>query len=107
MGLFWLTLAIVFEVAGTTFMKLSEGLTKVAPTLWMFLCYALSLTALTLTLKRMEVSVAYAIWSGLGTALITMVGYALLKEPLNAVKVSAIALIIAGVVLLNLYGNPH
>lgn len=102
MGWFYLILAISFEVAGTTFMKLSEGFTKTMPSVAMFVLYLLSLTALTFALKRFELSTAYAIWSGLGTALITFVGIIVFKESISAVKILSIVLIIIGVVGLQL-----
>jgi small multidrug resistance pump len=70
-----LLLAIGAEVAGTTLMKLSEGLTKLPPTVAMFGFYILSFGALSLTLEKIPVSIAYAIWSGVGTALIVIVGF--------------------------------
>ncbi|HSF31503.1 MAG TPA: multidrug efflux SMR transporter [Candidatus Tectomicrobia bacterium] len=104
---FYLVMAIVLEVSGTTSMKLSQGFTKMQPSVLMFLFYGLSLPALTLALKRMDVSVAYAVWSGLGTALIATVGVMWLKEPLNTMKVVSLALIIVGVIGLNLSGGVH
>jgi small multidrug resistance pump len=105
MSWLYLVLAIVLEVSGTTSMKLSQGFTKMFPTLLMFLLYGLSLSALTLALKRLDVSVAYAVWSGLGTALIATVGVLWLKEPLNTLKVVSLMLIIIGVIGLNLSGG--
>ena len=102
MGWFYLILAISFEVAGTTFMKLSEGFTKTIPSIAMFVFYILSLVALTFVLKRFEVSTAYAIWSGLGTALITVVGIIIFKENVSTIKILSIAFIIIGVVGLQL-----
>ena len=101
---YWIYLiaAIAFEVAGTTAMKMSEGFTRTWPSVAMGIFYILSLTALTFALKRFDMSMAYAIWSGLGTALITIVGFYLFKEPLTLVKVGSIALIILGVVGLHL-----
>ncbi len=101
-GWLYLTLAIVFEVLGTTAMKLSEGFTKTVPSVAMGVFYLLSLTMLTLALKRFDVSVAYAIWSGLGTALITLIGVWYFKEPATLIKLGSIALIIIGVVGLQL-----
>jgi small multidrug resistance pump len=75
-----LVLATVLEVSGTTARKLPQGITKVLPFVLMFLCYELSLSALTLAFTRIEVSVTYAVWSGLGTALIAPVGVLWLKE---------------------------
>jgi small multidrug resistance pump len=105
MSWFYLVVAIVLEVSGTTSMKLSQGFTKVLPSVLMFLFYGSSLGALTLALKRIDVSVAYAVWSGLGTALIASVGVLWLKEPLNTLKIVSLMLIIIGVIGLNLRGG--
>ena len=98
----YLILAIVLEVAGTTSMKLSEGFSRLLPSVMIFVFYALSFAGLTLALKRIDVSVAYAIWSGLGTALITVIGLAYFKEPATLIKILSIALIVLGVAGLNL-----
>lgn len=103
----YLVMAIGFEVAGTTCMKLSEGFTKLVPSIGLGLFYAASLAMLTLALKRIDVSVAYAVWSGLGTALISVIGFAVFREPVTPVKLGSIALIILGVVGLNLGGGAH
>ena len=79
----YLILAILFEVAGTTSMKLSDGFNKIGPSIFIFVFYILSFTFLTLTLKRLEVSIAYAVWSGLGTLLIAIVGVFFFQEPLD------------------------
>jgi len=88
-------------------MKLSEGFTKLVPSIWLFVFYTLSLGMLTLALKRIDVSVAYAVWSGVGTALIATIGVLWFKEPATALKLVSLALIIAGVVGLNLSGGAH
>ncbi len=100
----WLYLsgAILLEVAGTTSMKLSHGFTKVVPSILIFVFYGLSFTALTFALRSIDVSVSYAIWSGVGTALITVIGFFYFKEPITALKITSIMLIIIGVVGLNL-----
>lgn len=98
----FLLLAIASEVAGTVSMKLSVGFTKPVPSVFMFVCYGISLMALTLAIKRIEVSVAYAIWSGLGTVLISSIGIVRFGEGINSVKVISILLVILGVVGLNL-----
>ena len=98
----WLFLAISLEVAATVFMKLSEGFSKVAPTVVMALLYAVSFVPLAIALKKMDVGVAYAVWSAVGTAMVTLVGVFLFKESVSALKVFSIALIITGVVSLNL-----
>ena len=98
----YLVIAIVFEVAGTTAMKFSEGFTKTVPSVLMFVFYILSLVALTYALKKIDMSMAYAVWAGVGTALITIVGIFLFKEPAGMVKILSIVLIIIGVVGLHL-----
>jgi small multidrug resistance pump len=102
-----LSLAIVLEVAGTTNMKLSQGFTERLPSVLVFVFYGLSIGALTLSLKRIDVSVAYAVWSGLGTAIIAIVGVGLFGEALTGVKVVALVLIVVGVVMLNLVSPMH
>ncbi len=102
---FYLILAITFEVIGTTSMKLSDGFTKTIPSVLIFIFYILSLIALTFALKKFDVSSAYAIWSGVGTALITIVGFYLFKESITITKIISIALIIIGVVGLHLSGE--
>lgn len=103
----YLILAIVFEVAGTTCMKLSSGFSKLLPSVLMWCFYGASFCLLTLSLKKMEVSVAYAVWSGLGTILVATIGILYFEESLNAMKVFGIAAIIAGVAALNLSGGGH
>ncbi len=105
----WILLvaAILFEVAGTTSMKLSAGFTKLTPSVLIFVFYALAFGALTLTLKTLDVSVVYAIWSGLGTALISVIGIVWFRESVTAAKVASICLIIVGVVGLNLASSSQ
>ncbi len=79
MAWLYLVAAIVTEVIGTTYMKLSEGFSKLTPSILVFVFYGLSLVALTLALKRIDVSVAYAVWSGLGTAMIAAIGLLIFK----------------------------
>lgn len=102
-----LTFAILLEVTGTTCMKLSEGFTRLAPSVLLFVFYAASFSALALALKRIELSLAYAIWSGLGTLLIAIIGVLYFREAMTVLKGMSIALIIAGVVGLNLAGARH
>lgn len=103
----FLTAAIVLEVCGTTSMKLSEGFTKVLPSVLLFVFYAASFTSLTFALKKLDVSLAYAVWSGLGTALIAGIGVIWFKEPMTTLKFISLLAIIAGVVGLNLGGSSH
>jgi len=105
----WLLLiaAIVFEVFGTVSMKLSLGFTKLLPSVAVFVFYGLSFTGLTLVLKSIDVSVAYAVWSGLGTAIIAVIGIGWFKEPISILKVVSLGMIIVGVVGLNLSSSNH
>jgi small multidrug resistance pump len=100
----YLMLAIVSEVAGTTSMKLSEGFTKPVWSVGILVFYGMSLYLLTLTLKTMDISLSYAVWSGLGTALIAAIGVLWFGEPLTALKMVSLALIVVGVGGLNLGG---
>ncbi|WHY23813.1 multidrug efflux SMR transporter [Bacillus halotolerans] len=98
----FLCLAILFEVAGTVSMKLSSGFTRLLPSVLLLFFYGGSLFFLTLTLKSIDVSVAYAVWSGMGIVLITVVGFLYFQENISVMKLISIGLIIAGVVSLNL-----
>lgn len=100
----WLLLffAIVMEVSGTTCMKLSEGFIYLWPTILVFVFYGFSFTASTLAMKTIDVSIVYAVWTGLGTAIIAIIGMIWFKESLSMVKVLAFLMIIVGVVALNL-----
>jgi small multidrug resistance pump len=98
----FLLLAIVFETIGTTAMKMSLGFTKVGPAVVMGVFYILCFTFLTLALKQMDVSLAYAIWSGVGTALITIIGIWWFNESVSTLKVISIVLIILGVIGLHM-----
>ncbi len=103
---YWLYLAtaIVLEVLGTTSMKLSAGFSKTIPSILMFIFYLASLAVLTLALKKIDVSVAYAVWAGLGTALIATIGIVCFNESAPLLKIISLVLIIAGVVGLHLSG---
>jgi small multidrug resistance pump len=98
--LYWLCLAgaIVLEIAGTTSMKLSQGFSRTLPSILLFVFYALSFALMTVAVKRIDMSVSYAIWSGVGTMLIALIGVYAFGESLSAVQVASIVLIIGGVV---------
>lgn len=105
----WLLLmaAIATEVAGTMSMKLSDGLSRLGPSLAMVVCYSLSFVFLSRVLRYLEVGVAYAIWSALGTGLVALIGVVFFAEALTGLKVLGLALIIAGVISLNISGGVH
>ena len=101
----WLLLAIGLEVFGTTCLKLSEQFTRLWPSVGVTIGYVGSFVALAQALRTFEVGTAYAIWSGIGTAAIVVVGYWFLDESLGPVKIGGIALIVVGVVVLNVSGS--
>jgi len=105
MAWMWLMLAIALEVCGTLCLKLSDGFARLLPTVAMGLFYVGSFWALGLALKRIDLGTAYAIWAGIGTALIALIGIVVFKEAATALKLAAITLIISGVVLLHLSGD--
>jgi small multidrug resistance pump len=101
----WLYLAIVLEVAATVCMKLSDGCSKTIPSVFMVLLYGVSFFPTVMALRRLDVGMAYAVWSAVGTTLITIVGMVLFKEQMSPTKLTALGVIIFGVVMLNLSGN--
>ncbi|HVO90549.1 MAG TPA: multidrug efflux SMR transporter [Casimicrobiaceae bacterium] len=98
--LYWFCLAgaILLEIAGTTSMKLSHGFTRPLPSALLFVFYAASFALMTVAVKRIDMSVSYAIWSGVGTALIALIGVGWFKESLTWVQMLSIVLIIVGVI---------
>ncbi len=102
MGWGLLVVAILLEVAGTTNMKLSEGFSKPVPSVLVLFFYALSIIALTFAVNRLDVSVAYAVWSGMGTALVAMIGLWFFQESITAIKLVALGFIVVGVAMLHL-----
>ena len=101
----WLILlvGIIFEVLGTISMKYAEGFTRIAPSIFVFLFYGMSLAALVFVLEKMEVGNAYAIWAGAGTALIAIIGMLFFKESASVAKIVSISLIILGIIGLELF----
>ena len=107
MGYLTLAGAIAAEVTATTAMKYSHGFSRLGPSLVTALGYLVSFLLLAQTLKTVQSGTAYAIWSGVGTAAIAVLGLLLFGEGLDTVKVAGILLIIGGVVVLNLGGASH
>jgi multidrug transporter EmrE-like cation transporter len=100
-----LALAIVAEVIGTSALKASEGFTRLAPSGLVMLGYAVSFYCLSLVLRSIPVGVAYAIWSGLGIVLITLVAWVAYGQTVDLAGVLGMALILAGVLVLNLFSK--
>lgn len=97
----YLAAAIIFEVLGTITMKYSEGFTKVVPIILTLVCHGICFVALSVALKSLPVSMVYAIWAGVGTAMMAFLGLMIFNEPLPWQKVFATSLIILGVIILN------
>lgn len=94
--------AIAFEIAGTTSMKLAEGFTRPLPSVLIFVFYGVSFALLTLALRKLDVSVVYPLWSGIGTVAIAIIGVWYFGEALTWVKTASIGLIVLGVVGLSI-----
>lgn len=95
----WLLLgtAIVAEVLGTTALRFSGGFTKLWPSMAVVVAYGFSIWLLALTLKHVSLGVTYAVWSGVGTALVACVGFVFLDESVTFIKIASIFVIVAGV----------
>ncbi len=99
----YLAIAIVAEVIGTSFLKSSEGFTKLLPSAIVVVTYVIAFYFLGLTLKTLPVGIAYAVWAGTGVALITLVGYLFFGQALDAPAIIGIVLIASGVAVINLF----
>jgi multidrug transporter EmrE-like cation transporter len=100
-----LLLAVTSEIVATTSLKLSDGLTKLVPSIFVVVGYLAVFYFLSLTLKNMPLGTAYAIWSGLGTAGTVVMGILIWQEKLDIWRVVGIMLIILGVIVLNLFAE--
>lgn len=105
----YLGLAILVEVIATSCLKASEGFTRPWPSVITVLGYVTSFYLLSLTLNSIPVGLAYAIWSGVGLVLISLIGWLVFKQPLDVPAMLGIALIAAGVMVINLFSKsaPH
>lgn len=100
-----LVLAIVAEVVATSFMKLSDGFTRLGPSLVTIAGYAIAFYCLSLALRSMPTGIVYAVWSGLGIVLITLVAWLFQGQRLDLPAILGMALIIAGVVVMNVFSR--
>lgn len=100
----WLTLlaAIVFEVIGTMVLKLSDGMTRPIFTMIALSCYGIAFYLLSVTVQNVPLGVAYALWSGLGVVLVTVLSWYFFKQSLDAAALFGMGLILAGVLVMNL-----
>ncbi|MBB5701647.1 multidrug transporter EmrE-like cation transporter [Ochrobactrum daejeonense] len=100
-----LAIAIFSEVVGTLSLKASEGFTRPGPSLVVIVAYGLAFYFLSLTLRSIPVGVAYAVWSGIGVTLVALIGWLIFGQKLDVAAVFGMGLIIAGVIVLNLFSN--
>lgn len=103
----YLLIAIFFGVLGTISMKLSHGLKKWKPTLYLIIFYIISFVALTLAIRGMDVSMIYAIWSGIGTILIAIISIFIFEESMSFIKIMSITCIVIGVMGMHLTNAIH
>ena len=101
----YLLLAIIAEVVGTSALKASDGFTKWIPNVIVIVGYGFAFYFLSLVLKSIPMGVAYAIWSGLGIVLISLVSYIYFKQRLDFPAIIGMALIISGVIVINLFSK--
>ena len=105
MNWLYLAIAIVAEVIATSALKASDGFSRLAPSIVVVVGYAIAFSCLSLTLRTIPVGVAYAIWSGVGIVLIALVGYFSFNQALDAPALIGMALILAGVLVINLFSQ--
>lgn len=103
----YLAIAIVAETIATSTLKLSDNFTKLGPSVATVVGYAISFFFLSLVLRSMSTGVAYAIWSGVGIVLISIIGWLWMGQALNWQTMFGMGLIIVGVVVVNLFSTPH
>ncbi|KOS68747.1 quaternary ammonium transporter [Lysinibacillus contaminans] len=103
----FLLISIVSEVFASSMLKLTNGFKRLLPSIGVVVGYGSAFYFLSLTLQSLAIGTVYAIWAGLGTALTAIVGVIFYKENFNVKKFIGIAMIIGGVILLNLAGGAH
>jgi small multidrug resistance pump len=107
MSYLYLLLAIVGELIGSSLLKASEGFSKLYPTIGVIIAFVCCFFFLSISLKTIPLNTAYAIWSGLGIVLTTMISVLIWKEKINGASITGIILILVGVVILNIFGPGH
>ena len=105
MGFVYLAIAIVLEVTATTTLKATDSFTRLWPSVLVIACVFASLYFFSLCLRTLNIAVVYAIWSGTGVTLITFLGWQIYGQKMDAPALAGIALIVTGVVVLNLYSE--
>ncbi|WP_431085946.1 DMT family transporter [Paenibacillus sp. 8b26] len=107
MAYLFLIISIVGELVGTSMLKASEGFTRLYPTLLTIVAFGISFFFISLTLKTLPLNMTYAIWSGVGAVATSLISVLIWKEKINTGSIIGIALIVIGVVVLNLFGSGH
>jgi len=109
MNYLFLAIAILAEVLATSSLKASDGFTRLGPSVVVIVGYAVAFYCLSLTLRTVPLGVAYAIWSGVGVALVTVIGWFVYHQHLDTPAFFGIGLIVVGVIILNLFSKvtPH
>ncbi|UQS82182.1 multidrug efflux SMR transporter [Bombilactobacillus folatiphilus] len=105
MSYLYLVVAVIGEILGTSLLKASNGFTQLFATLGALLSYGICFYFLSLSLKTINLSVAYALWSGIGIVATTAISYFIWKENLNFMTIIGLVLILLGIVLVNLFSN--
>ncbi|EKS23200.1 quaternary ammonium compound efflux SMR transporter QacG [Staphylococcus epidermidis] len=103
----YLFISIATEIIGTSFLKTSEGFTKLWPSLGTLLSFGICFYFLSLTIKFLPLNITYATWAGLGLVLTTIISVIVFKENVNLISIISIGLIVIGVVLINVFGESH
>ena len=103
----YLLFAILAEILATSGLKLTEGFSKLIPTILVLTGYGIAFYLLSLTLRDLPVSIVYAIWSGIGIVGIAIIGFYFFKEPFGIWHLVGTTLILVGVIILNLVTNAH
>ncbi len=102
---FLLSVAIVAEVIATSTLKSTEGFTRLWPSVVVVVCYETAFILLSLSLKKIPIGIVYAVWSGVGVALITLAAWLFLGQTLDAIGVAGVTLIVGGVVVINVFSK--
>ncbi|WP_340644004.1 SMR family transporter [Phenylobacterium sp.] len=104
-GYAWLGIAILCEVIATTALKASEGFTRLVPSIITSAGYFVAFYCMAQSMKTVPVGISYAIWSGIGIVLITLLAWVIFKQKLDLPAVLGMGLILAGVLVINLYSK--
>jgi len=105
MPYFYLATAILFEVIGTSALKVTDGFSKLAPTIVVFAAYAVSFYLLALAIRSIDVAIAYAVWSAAGIVLIAIIGVVYFRQALDVPAIIGLAMILGGVLIIFLWSK--